>query len=388
MHPLLAVCLKELRETLRDPNAFLMSVLFPLLAYPMMVWGGSAWMEYRGGQNAGEQAPIAVVDGVVGGELAAILGGIDGLALRTVVDPEAALAEGTVVAVVDGSGEVVRTRWRSDLPASDRARARIDDALAAERARRVAAEVAVHGLPAGAADIEVITFDVGNERGKRELAAWVLSLLLPMVLVFNALIAVLYPAIEVAVGERERGTLETTLVAAVPRSAVIGGKLLSVLAIVLIANAVNLAAFLLSLWQLLQLMDAPELFAIPTSPWVWLGLLAGATLAAMVLASAVIVASLRARDFKQAQNISMILLMFAYALAMAGGLEGFTEALALVPIANLVVAMREAVAGRSPSVLPAVAENLAIVGMAVVFAARRVAGESWTFGARAPRGAP
>src|SRR4051812_6778932 len=75
---LYAVFAKELRETLRDPNAFALSVLYPLLLYPALVWGFSAWTEYQDGQSAGQDAAIVVL-GAASSEIADAMETADGV---------------------------------------------------------------------------------------------------------------------------------------------------------------------------------------------------------------------------------------------------------------------------------------------------------------------
>jgi sodium transport system permease protein len=385
----LAVFLKELRETLRDPNAFLLSVLYPLLLYPGLVWATNLWVEYQSGQLVGETAPVAVV-GEAPPDVLAALAAVEALDVVTVDDAEGALAAGRIVAIVgvtpgpDG-GLDVQTRWRSDLPVSSRARSHVDAALTEVRTARVAAAAATAGLAPEHAKVTVTV----QEDDASSLVGWALSMMVPFVLVLNGMIAGFYPAVEAAVGERERGTLETTLVCAASPSVVFAGKLACVFFIVTVATVVNCGAFLLSLWQLLNLLEVDQKLVVDVGFGTWLGVLGCSVLAALVLNAWEMLAVIRARDFKQAQNIASGFLIVGMGAGVVGALEGIGPELGfgLVPVTNLVLVMREAIAGRDiwPWAPIAVGLNLLLVAIPVLLAARVASGEGWRVGAPATK---
>ncbi|MES2642800.1 MAG: ABC transporter permease [Myxococcota bacterium] len=382
-----AVFLKELQETLRDPNAFLLSVLYPLLLYPSLVWAANLWTEYQTGQIADERAPIVLVGAPP--DVVTALTDAKALEIVNVADPDAALGDGTVVAVVrvatdSGGGVQVDTTFRSDRSVSERAQRRVEAALDEVRTTRIATNATAAGLAPEHADVKVTVRD----EDKSAIVAWTLSMMVPFVLVLNGMIAGFYPAVEAAVGERERGTLETTLVCATSPAVVFAGKLACVFTIVIVATVVNLGAFLLSLWQLLQLLGVDQSLVVGFGPGVWLGVLGCAVLASLVLNAWEMLAVIRARDFKQAQNIASLFLIVGMGACAVGALPGFGPELGkgLVPVTNLVLVMREWIAGHEiwPWAPIAIAQNILLVIIPVLIAARVASGEGWRIGAHAP----
>jgi sodium transport system permease protein len=83
--------------------------------------------------------------------------------------------------------------------------------------------------------------------------AYLLSLLLPMLLVVMTVMGAFYPAVDLTAGERERRTEETTLLLPVPRAAVHQGKILAVCATAVLATTLNLLALGLSAGHLVAL---------------------------------------------------------------------------------------------------------------------------------------
>ena len=55
-----------------------------------------------------------------------------------------------------------------------------------------------------------------------------LSKILPLIVVVMVMLGAFHPAIDITAGERERGTLETTLSAPIERAALMTGKVLAV----------------------------------------------------------------------------------------------------------------------------------------------------------------
>ncbi|MFT4556928.1 MAG: sodium transport system permease protein [Planctomycetaceae bacterium] len=74
--------------------------------------------------------------------------------------------------------------------------------------------------------VSLLSIDVANEE---EIAASMWGKLFPALLIIMALTGAFYPAIDVAAGEKERGTMETLLICPATRSEIVVGKFLTVM---------------------------------------------------------------------------------------------------------------------------------------------------------------
>ena len=74
--------------------------------------------------------------------------------------------------------------------------------------------------------VSLLSIDVANEE---EIAASMWGKLFPALLILMALTGAFYPAIDVAAGEKERGTMETLLICPATRSEIVVGKFLTVM---------------------------------------------------------------------------------------------------------------------------------------------------------------
>lgn len=87
--------------------------------------------------------------------------------------------------------------------------------------------------------VSSISIDVA---GQEEVAANVWSKLFPALLVLMALTGAFYPAIDVAAGEKERGTMETLLICPATRSEIVLGKFLTVLLFSMTTTLLNIVS--------------------------------------------------------------------------------------------------------------------------------------------------
>jgi sodium transport system permease protein len=183
----------------------------------------------------------------------------------------------------------------------------------------------------------------------RQMGQFILGLMLPLFLIIMVAVGCMYPAIDSTAGEREKSTWETSMTVATHRANIVAAKYLYVTTMAALAGTLNLAAMLLSIRSVL----APILggrtesfeFQIPAAS-VPLILLMTILLAFFVAAGMMIFASF-ARTFREGQAMVSPFYIAVFLPAMFLQVPGiqFTVGLALIPIVNVAMAFREAVAG-------------------------------------------
>jgi sodium transport system permease protein len=171
----------------------------------------------------------------------------------------------------------------------------------------------------------------------------VLGTVVPLILIIMTISGAIYPAIDLTAGERERGTLETLMVAPVPTVDLIAGKFVVVSMIAMISAVLNLVSiggtiFLGGLGDLLTSGGAIEIpyAALPLVLLVLIPL--AVTFSALLLA----VCSF-ARSFKEAQNYIMPVMVAAMIPAVVGILPGtrLEGPLLVMPVTNIAILTRE-----------------------------------------------
>ena len=177
---------------------------------------------------------------------------------------------------------------------------------------------------------------------------------LPLLLIVITLLGTFYPAIDLAAGEKERGTLETLLTAPVPSHQIVIGKFATVAVVGVLAAALNLTSMYVTFQTgIFQFASQANLdFSLPfTSLLIVFAVLIPL---AVLFGSAFLGIAVRSRSFKEAQNALTPLYMLALVpslLPLFPGIE-LTPALALVPVAGVALFFREVMSG-SVLALPA-----------------------------------
>jgi sodium transport system permease protein len=386
---------KELLETLRDRRTLLIMIVVPVLLYPALLVISEQLALF--GARQLERAPARVgIQGEVDPGLMDFLHRREDLVVIPVGNPEQALRSDSVGAVgVFGSQEgsegtqAVTVLFDGSDERSVRGRAVLSQALGAWGDSVLSDRILARGLPQSFA-FPLAVADSSVARPE-ELGGAALGRFLPMLLILITLLGAFYPAIDLAAGEKERGTLETLLTAPVPPEQIVVGKFMTVAVVGLVAAALNLASMLLTfqtgLFQLLPNADIE--FGLPVgsvlvifSTLVPLAVLFGA----LFLGIAV-----RSRSFKEAQNaltpVYMLVLIPAL-LPLFPGIE-MTPILAVMPVAGVALFFRELMSGEATLLLGflAFASTLAYTSAALYFAADAFGREEVLFGEGADGGA-
>ncbi|MDR7556764.1 MAG: ABC transporter permease subunit [Armatimonadota bacterium] len=345
-----AVAAKELAETRRDRRTVVAAVLLPALLMPVAVF--VLPMLARQQQTALERRPVRVA--LTGGDAGGLVA--DGLTEGvlhpvTVSDPQDALLRGEVDAVLVDTGprpggpRRVVILYDESRPASR---------AALERLTRLVARRALHDLETAArargldpAALVTIGLEPRNVAPPHRVGAHLLATALPFFLAVWLLLGGQYAALDVGVGERERGSLDALLTAPAPRSAIVLGKFLAVLAPATLALVVMVAAGVASARLGARLLSPGPVEVTLPLPAAGLLLVVGMSLAAL-LSALQLAASLGARTLGEAQQaFTALYLLVAVPVALEPFLGHWAASwwAPLVPVLNAVGAFRGVLLG-------------------------------------------
>lgn len=380
---------KEMRETLRDRRTLVIMIVVPVLLYPAIMILSQQLSLFGRRQLERTPAVVAVHPDPDPAGLADFLRDRDDLSLVQVDEPETAIRDGTVAAaVLVDRGAAPEGTQRIELlydgadDRSQRARGVLRDALAEWSDQLLTDRLRSRGLPetfAAPVDVESTSVALPSELG-----GYALGRFLPMILIIITLLGVFYPAIDLAAGEKERGTLETLLTAPTPARQIVAGKFITVTVIGVVAAGLNLGSMLLTFQSgLFQIEGAVDVeFSIPTRAIV----IIFATLVplAILFGALFLGIAVRSRSFKEAQNaltpIYMVVIVPAL-LPLFPGIE-YTPAVSTVPVAGVALLFRELMAGNLPWTLAALTllSTLVYAMLALLFAADAFGREDVLFG--------
>ncbi len=385
------VFVKELRETLRDRRTLLMMIVVPVLLYPAILIVSEQLLLFGQRKLAERASPVALV-GDVPTDLLELARNDDRVRVVQVSgDPERAIRSDSAaaVAVLGGAPGPEGSRSVTLLfdAASDRSRQgrqRLDGLLSAWKDTLLAHRLEARGLsPSFAVPVAVADSSIARPE---EVGGYTMGRVLPLLLIFVALLGAFYPAIDLAAGEKERGTLETLLTAPVPARSVVAGKFVTVTLVGVVAAAVNLGSMILTFQAggLLQMTEAMHLKVSLSAGSVLVVMLTLIPLA--VLFGALFLGmAVRSASFKEAQNALTPVYMMVIVPAMLPAFPGidFGPLLALTPVAGVAFLFRDLMAGDVVAwkAILVVGSTTLYAGAALAFASNAFGSERVLFGA-------
>ena len=344
---------REIRSALRDRTIVTNSILLPVLLYPVIMWLVYTGITFISGQNEELKSRIMLVnvppaDGILRRDFETDRS----VVLTTSADPAADIRKGTLDALIEfvppkaglplEKNFAARITFDESRDPSNRARARADQKISKYRENYLGQQASKLGL--SREQFEDFSVDEQNVSTGREAGAFVVVL----TIFFIIMLAVggMHPAIDSTAGERENSTWETIMSSATSRANVLVAKYLYVATAAFTAAFLNLFAMMLSMGTLLSpLFHGTSSLRIPlqSAPVVLLG----AILLALFVAAGMMILASFARNYKEGQSMVSpfyIALIMPVLFFQTPGLE-FTRRIAFVPVANVMMMIREAFQG-------------------------------------------
>jgi sodium transport system permease protein len=388
---------KELLETLRDRRTLVVMILLPLTLYPLLTltFASLAASQKR---EEGERPSQVCMIGSPAQALRSALQAEEKLQVAPYSCQRGDLRERTVQvlldvppgfeqSVVSDHPQRATVLFDENDEGSRLAADRIEHAVAAfvqERRREVLVE---HALPGTLVDETPLVRQ--SVTSAHENGAALLAKVLPVLVIFMVVLGAFYPAIDLTAGERERGTLETLLVAPVERIEIIVGKWLATAAIAALTGFLNLGSMGLTVGQMLRLVDASAPLAIPWSSVALAGL--AIIPSALFFAAIFMAVASLARTYKEAQAMVMPVYLAVSLPATWAAMPGAELSLgaALVPGTGVALFVKGIIQARLP-LIPAATALLAMLcyaAIALAIAARIYTSEETLLGEQ-PEGVP
>ena len=367
------IYLKELLELARDRKTFFFTIFIPVVAMPLIFAGfgmltstmfkkaGQAQMTYA--VFGKEHAPQLAARFASEKNLREVALGDAGEIKRAIGDDRIKFAlvipaglEDTLARHQQG---VVELHYNS-ASTVDMTRKRVLAVIGAQNvALREQALPALNLKPEQLRfALDPITLQDRSTANKREQTGAMVGGMVPYILLMVCLISAMYPAIDTGAGEKERGTLETLLLAPVSRTSIVLAKFL-----MLFTVGLTSALLMIGSLGLLLIFGGPLLGGDVAAMARAIGLLDLAMVALMLVPTAAIFASILlsisvyAKSYKEAAGMTsplMIVTILPTLVALLPGVE-LNSKWAMVPLTNVSLAMKELVKGTMDySMLPVI----------------------------------
>ena len=371
---------KEMTHCYRDPHVIIYGVLFPLLFYPATAIAMLEVGVFQEGKREKETYRIVFPESREPNIAAirAVLAHSKRGKLVTSADPMKDLKDGNIEAFAEEKNGELVVRVAASYPLSESANTYINKVIESRRQKNIRNELAAKNAPVEL--MRVFTFELNDakrtnkkEETKGGDAANVIfryllaSVICVLVLCIPA--GAVYPAICAFTEEREKKTLESTLVAAVSTECLMTGKFLCVFVVAFMSGLLNLIGMSLVIWLMLsQAKEFSGLSKLSASTFQVSFETGACLLAATVLFSLLVSAMFSllgatTKSFKEAQNMLTVPLLIFTPMPIAGMLPGvlLSKTLAFVPVLNLILWVKAAVRGDTDVALVAIAVSETLI---------------------------
>jgi len=374
---------KEMIDTLRDRRTLLVMVLIPLLAFPLMMKIVTSVTSAQVKKTMEKRLVVAYIESIPNSALLTKLKGESLFDLRTdisekeiktgiengrvdfglVLSPEfneelSANKPGTLQFYYKGSDEGEMTKKRIDALLEQ-----YEEEILNERFGRLGLERNIaSGLNIVHRDVATMKEKIGEKIGG----------LIPYLFIIFCFLGSMYPAIDLAAGEKERGTIETLLVAPIGRMTIVFGKFAIVVAAGLFSVVLSFVGLFFSIKSMSEI---PEEFigAFLTSiePITLISILLLLIPLSVLFAAIMLAISIFAKSFKEAQNLIGPMNFIVIIPAFIGMLPGVKLDMmtAWIPILNVSLATKQLMMGNADAGLLAIVygSSLILATVALLF---------------------
>jgi sodium transport system permease protein len=385
------VARKELLDTLRDSRTRVLTLVLPLLLYPVIFVAVGRVAAANQRQEEAATLRVAVAGAEHAPSLQQILAESEQLVFLPVdLGPFAVRDRAVEVAmlvppaheqaVLAGAPSTIHLYFDETDGLSRRAAREVEEALDRYNVHLLREQIVRLGGDSGLVD--AARLEIENVASAQEMGAYLLGTIVPYLLVLLIASAASHTAIDATAGEKERSTLETILVSAATRQELLLGKFLATFTTATFAGAMGLAGLVLTL----SIPAASSSFsADPIALPAWsIGVLLLMIVPVAAFLSAVLIAlGCFARSSREGQTYATYFIMFVAVLAVISVMsevEPKTE-IFLIPIFGSTQVQRQILAGGAvPSdVAIAILSTLLVSGLGLLVALRLFANERVMF---------
>ncbi len=368
LHSTFVVYSKELKDILRDRRTILSMILFPIVIMPVLIFGISklmismekkigedisqvVWIDEDENQQLYEKASSTEMINILAApqDTASALSLLRERAINAVV----LIPEGfrtNLDSLLNGNAETTppeifiytdETREKSQL-----ASRRIMKVIGDYRSEVVSATLVEHSLrPELVRPFVMMRMNIASAE---EMGSFIAGSFLPYLLILMCLTGAMYAAIDLTAGEKERGTLETLLVSGVSRLDIVLGKFLTVFTASVVTCILMVGSLALTASGVMgQFDEISQELAFNIKPISVLLMIVLLLPLAATFSALLMTLSLFAKSYREAQTyISplMILVIVPAMFSMMPGSEAGVK-LAMIPVVNVSVLMKEALRG-------------------------------------------
>ena len=373
---------KEVLDLIRDKRSIIGVILIPLIAMPLLMGGVSVFMASRMKKVTQETVNIGYLTAEEKAHMNAIFTEVDiNWVLIKREDIEQFLKDKKLHFVAEFStenlSEVYTFHYDKANTSSDLKFRKLRNALGDYENVLIKEILVEHGVPDNIWDTVMVKIE--NIASEEKMKSMFLAMILPYMLILITMSGASYPATDLSVGEKERGTLETLLAASILRKEIVIGKYLTTVLVALVSSASSLISISLTF----RLLPSSSQFAAHISFQTMITAFFAILPVAMIFSALVFAIASFAKSMKEAQGYIGPLTMAVIFPAMVSIFPGFEADMSTVfiPIVNISLLLKNIILGdvRGYYLIITLLESFLLAGFFIIMAFRLFDRESVIF---------
>ena len=355
----------ELKYMLRDRTTLFMMILLPIIIYPL-ISVTSAYMFIKSSDNMKRSSTIIVINRDDIDFTGALRNYFDEeknkydikFSLMDTAEIHSAIAKKTLsvyIELAEDFGEKIKSGRSSEITlkydlSNDKsgfARSEIMRAIDDFREKIVGRNLESLKID----EAMVYPFDINgvNIATPSQMGDSFLARILPLVIIMFATLGSFYPAIDVTAMEKERGTLETLLLAPASALDIMFAKFLAVFCLTMFSIVINLLSISLTIthgYFIIQKISASsralDLINFSVSPYSIIAIFVFMAPIACIMSALMMQVAIFARNFKEAQNYMTPILLIFMLPPMVSLLPGYSLNFSnsFIPVVNLTLLLK------------------------------------------------
>ncbi|NLY32023.1 MAG: ABC transporter permease [Firmicutes bacterium] len=347
------VFLKELKDIFRDRKTIFMSLVIPLLIFPLLFYFMGSGMD-QSVKKIEDNLKVAVVDSG-NSALSQYFAGVEQLKLVESSDIEADIKKGTILAAIEipesFDADIDAERpvnlviyYDNASQASQMAYSALTNIIEAYSKTVVAQRLLARDISDDL--LTPVVIDARTTEDEEEgMGKLMLSMLLPLMLVIFSISGPMGVAVDLGAGEKERGTLEPLLTTQAGRLSLLWGKFFAITVMGLLSTISSLLGLMISMRQSGGLFQGSAVTIEPITILL-IGLVT--LLLTMFFGAVELSISIYARSFKEAQTYISPLMLVSFIPTYATYLldaKNIDTYYFHIPLANITCLLKEFLAG-------------------------------------------
>lgn len=343
MNKIFIVYKKELKEIFKDKKAIFMTIFFPIILYPSLI-AISTFLSLKGQDKVDKTVNTIIIEKAVEKNFVNEITKDSDFKIIEKENYEKAIEnkEADLYLSFDKDKKIFNIYYNSTKDESKSALDKIDKHIKKYKEKNQKAILKEKGI--SESFLKIYDIEEKNLATKEKIANQVLGIIFPLIILIPLVGSIMYSALDLTCGEKERKTIETLFILPVKSESIMLAKLLAVISMGVFGTIINFLGMALSFFIAKSFVKELNDFLGQGLDYGFIFKCLVMTIPLIFIVSGVgLIVGLLSKDYKEAQNyvtpVYLILILPVYFVTSPGwSLEGIMTS---IPVLNVFLSYKD-----------------------------------------------